>query len=654
MNVPLSKAARLVIAGALALSITLFIEQGNQVIERGQLFTSAKWTAYLVVLGVGVLLIGSLLVVSGSPRWRALAGRLGWLKARPAWWRPVAWVYLVACVLFLGWLVMEHFGRYFPDIGARLPVFGMLSLAGASLLRLAYPQRSWSETLALATFFLGAGYLAISFWPQISDFPLSLGWSEASRYYYASLFLSERIYGMSIPPPALHPSRYLLQAIPFLINDTSLWFHRAWQVFLWISLPLLAAYLLARHFAFRDRWLTWMFALWAFLFIFQGPIYYHLTIILIIVLLGYDREHFWKTLLVVILGGLWGGISRVNWLPVAGMLAAGLYLIDHRAAGKPVWRYLVVPAGWFLGGALAGLGSQFTYAALSGNDPAYFTTSFTSDLLWERLWPNPTFPAGILPSILFYTSPLLLLVIERLLRSGIRLHPLRLAGWLGILLVFFSGGLVVSVKIGGGNDLHNLDAYLFLLLVLSSALVFKRFTPEAVHEIQHRATPRALLWFATVLPLLLTLQHGAMIETVDPARSRLAMERVQAYVDAARQAGGEVLFISERHLLTFGIIEDVPLIPDYERTFLMEMAMAGNMPYLQRFYDDLARQRFALIISQPIRETIEAPDEVFREENVVWVRRVGRPILCYYAPVETVSGMGLQFLLPSEPDEDCP
>jgi hypothetical protein len=45
-----------------------------------------------------------------------------------------------------------------------------------------------------------------------------------------------------------------------------------------------------------------MFTLWAFLFIFQGPVYYHLTIILIIVLLGYDREHFWKTLLVVSAG----------------------------------------------------------------------------------------------------------------------------------------------------------------------------------------------------------------------------------------------------------------------------------------------------------------------------------------------------------------
>jgi hypothetical protein len=40
----------------------------------------------------------------------------------------VAWIYLIGSVIFLGWLVMEHYGRYFPDVAARLPVFGLLSL----------------------------------------------------------------------------------------------------------------------------------------------------------------------------------------------------------------------------------------------------------------------------------------------------------------------------------------------------------------------------------------------------------------------------------------------------------------------------------------------------------------------------------------------
>ena len=34
-----------------------------------------------------------------------------------------------------------------------------------------------------------------------------------------------------------------------------------------------------------------------------------------------------------------------------------------------------------------------------------------------------------------------------------------------ILLIFFAGGIVVSVKIGGGSNLHNMDAFLVFLLV---------------------------------------------------------------------------------------------------------------------------------------------------------------------------------------------
>lgn len=654
MKNALSKEARLILLAALGCSMILFTQQGAQIIERGQLFTSVKWTASLALLGVGVLALAGLLVFSGSRHWEKLATHFGWWESRQGWIRLVAWIYLFASVLFLAWLVMEHYGRYFPDLEARLPVFGMLSLAGASLLRQGYPRRSWSETLALSAFLIGTGYLAATFWPQISDFPLSLGWSEASRYYYASLFLSERIYGLELPPPAMHPSRYILQAVPFLITQTSIWFHRFWQVFLWISLPLLTTYLLARHLNYRDRWLTWAFALWAFLFLFQGPVYYHLAICLIIVLLGYDRENFWKTMAVVVLAGIWGGISRVNWIPVAGTLAAGLYLIESRATGVPVWRYLAVPAAWFLGGSLAGLGSQFAYAVWSGNEFEHFATSFTSDLLWNRLWPNPTFPEGILPSILLVSSPLLLLVVERLARSGARLHPLRLLGWAGILLVYFGGGLVVSVKIGGGNNLHNMDAYLFFLLVLSAALVLGRTVPEKTDKTKGLRTPQTLLWFAAVLPLLITLQHGEMTVRGDAARTQDAIDSIHAYIDDARRTGGEILFISERHLLTFGVVDGVPLVPDYERTFLMEMAMAGNMTYLQRFYDDLASHRFVLIISQPIRETIDGPGEVFSEENAVWVRRIARPILCYYEPVETVRGMGVQFLMPSEPGGECP
>src|SRR5688572_16916014 len=42
------------------------------------------------------------------------------------------------------------------------------------------------------------------------------------------------------------------------------------------------------------------------------------------------------------------------------------------------------------------------------------------------------------------------------------------------------------------------------------------------------------------------------------------------------EAKGEVLFISQRQLLTFGEIEGVDLVPENELVFLMEMAMSNK------------------------------------------------------------------------------
>ena len=48
-----------------------------------------------------------------------------------------------------------------------------------------------------------------------------------------------------------------------------------------------------------------------------------------------------------------------------------------------------------------------------------------------------------------------------------------------MLLVLLVGGFIVSAKIGGGSNLHNLDGYLTLSLSVGLYLLFDRFTPEA-------------------------------------------------------------------------------------------------------------------------------------------------------------------------------
>ena len=111
--------------------------------------------------------------------------------------------------------------------------------------------------------------------------------------------------------------------------------------------------------------------------------------------------------------------------------------------------------------------------------------------------------------------------------------------------------------------------------------------------------------------------------------------------------------MDQRQLLTFGFVENVPLVPDYEKKYLMDKAMAGDEHYFNKFYQDLSNGRFSLIITNPIFDNIQDAEYRFEEENNAWVKWVAKPLLCYYAPIETNPLIGIQFLVPRIKNEDC-
>jgi len=124
---------------------------------------------------------------------------------------------------------------------------------------------------------------------------------------------------------------------------------------------------------------------------------------------------------------------------------------------------------------------------------------------------------------------------------------------------------------------------------------------------------------------------------------------MEAIVTASRQVveqGGEVLFINQRHLLTFDNIKHVPLVPDYELVFLMEMAMANNATYLDEFHKNIREQRFAMIVSEPLTTQHQGRSHSFGEENDAWVERVSEPILCYYEPATELDAAGVVLYTP--------
>jgi hypothetical protein len=116
--------------------------------------------------------------------------------------------------------------------------------------------------------------------------------------------------------------------------------------------------------------------------------------------------------------------------------------------------------------------------------------------------------------------------------------------------------------------------------------------------------------------------------------------------------GGEVLFITERQLLTFHIIEGIPLVPDYEVVTLMEAAMSGNSEYLGRFYRDLHEHRFAVIVARRQFVGLQT-DEPFAEENNAWDEMIALPLLCEYQRADLLDSANVQLFVPRQDPTDC-
>ncbi|MGE5221513.1 MAG: hypothetical protein ACM3PY_03690 [Omnitrophica WOR_2 bacterium] len=561
--------------------------------------------------------------------------------------------FYVVCIGLFPFLVLGPFGDRFDKIIPRALAYILSIAIGTALLKVAREQVSWTGAALITGLVYGAVYRLAVFIPDVSTYPFTLGWSEGSRYYYASLFFSQHIYGISVPLSVLHPTRYLMQAAPFLIPGLPIWVHRLWQVLLWVVFSLWAAFLLEKRLPVQGRWQKWFFVLWAFLFLLQGPVYYHLLVMVILVLWGYDEQKPWRTWLVVLAASAWAGVSRVNWLPVPGMLAAALYFLETGLQKKSFWRYLLKPAAWTAAGSAVGFVVQKAYTLWSGNPPAWFGSSFTSDLLWYRLFPSATYPLGVWPAVFVVTLPLLLIAVLRLAPRWRDYHPVRWLALAAILFVLFAGGTVVSAKIGGGSNLHNMDAYLVLLLVTGSFIAYGKFQPDRGEVDGSFRLPQALLALAVAIPVLFAIGEGNRIPTYDFARARSDLAALKQTVEQSAQNGGQVLFISERQLLTFKDI-NVPLVPNDEKVFLMEMAMSNNQAYLSQFYDDLRNHRFAYIVSHPLKLNYQGGKHIFGEENDAWVLHVSEQVLCYYQPQVKMPEVNIWLFTPRSNTGSCP
>ncbi len=569
-------------------------------------------------------------------------------------WTSVA-ILLIILILAISYLFLTTQHAVW-GVSGRLLLFIWIAGFGAWLLHNTEKSLAFEKGF-LASLLIAAVLYRISlFIPDMQSTPFSLGWSEGSRYSNAALFFSKSLFGIQYPLPVLHPARYLLQSFPFLIAPRLILIHRIWQVLLWLGLTSLGAISLVKRLAIKNQAFTSALVIWLFLYFFQGAVYYHLMVIVALLLFGYKGNAFWRNVVIILLASIWAGLSRINWFPVPGLLATAIYFLEEPLSDKHWFKYLRLPILWTFIGTLTAYLTNQIYAAFSGNDIAQFSSSFSSYMIWSRLFPNATFNLGVLPALLLVSLPLIIISWYTIKNRKVQYYWnwLRVLGLAGILAVFGIGGIIVSVKIGGGGDLHNLDAFLVFLVVIALYLIFDRYSPQSPQNDMTilKPIPFFYILFLVLVPVYFTLRGQSSWIYKDLTRAKSEVVHLQHAVDIIEAASpGPILFISESQLYTFKEIRNINFDPQYEKVFLMEMVMSHNQPFLTQLQQKIQERKYAAIITDSIFVSSADSKEPFWVENNLWVDKIVIPILEDYELVLPLQDGAANLLIPRDQED---
>ncbi|MBN1230669.1 MAG: hypothetical protein JXA19_02260 [Anaerolineales bacterium] len=631
-------------------------------------FTFGGFTV-LAVLVLGVVLLEIFSTDFLNSLWKKvirLRQKLAWRK-----WIIIA-VFLVFPVYLL---VYTDWGFVLTGKFLRAWIFFFSILISTVLM--VRDQEKLITPLSLVSASLAAGVVfVLGFeFSEVTDYPFSLYWSEGNRIWDYSILFGKYRYNYPLDQKIavnMDWVRQSLWGLPFLLPSLSLAGIRFWSAFLFTILYAILGWTAIKF--NKQEWGKWLgFGLWTMLFLYQGPIYTPLVLAGILVVF-LRNSPLWLAFPLLILAGYYAHESRFTWMFAPSFWAVTIAMTLPLLEGRKL-----VIKDWLRGGllAIAGLtGSwgvtrvwprirdaiqtkqQISIDTVSGAmnivSPQGVNQVVTEQpLIWSRLLPNDTYSLGIILGLAIAVTPLIILIMYALIIKKVNLNLWQGLAWLLPQLAFLVVGITASVKIGGGTNLHNLDMFLVGLAIMA-ALAWEAGGKEMIFSRLHSFNwVSTTVLLAVLIPSLIPVLSAKPQQIAPDQKAAQALSELREYVDCASQYG-EVLFMDQRQLLTFGYLEDVPLVPDYEKKTVMDEALNANVSYFEPFYADLEFQRFTLIITDRQAILDKESGQSLAEENNTWVEWVTVPLLESYESVENYKLVGMELFMPIGRDFTCP
>jgi hypothetical protein len=512
--------------------------------------------------------------------------------------------------------------------------------------------------LCFVLVFIGFGFYLYSRIPKITNYPFTISWSESGRIFNAYQIYAPFISGEHLSWPWLDPGRSILDGMVLLLPSTQIWMERFWIDFLFLLSAIVVSLVIVkkafslsplRHEKAKGR-LLWLLVLWGMFFLLQGPVYYHVLLGVFAIPWFYDAKKPFLMLVLIIVGSIWEGLCRVNWFLMPACAATLLYILTEPFSGKKLWQYLRWPLVYLAAGGLTSFCVYIIFIKITGYVIPFLDPRMHYAYFLYKLWPNDGF-VGLIPGIVLTCLPLSAVVLYAIWKHKQHLHWLRLLAITSILMIFFAGSTLVSLRAGGGYDLHNYDSFVLLLFMCGCFFGLDAVSLDKSFHLEKTPLTNYVVLFCLILVSILfiyTPMRPVSSSQID--QSAEAIRQINALVDKYAQADHPVLFIDERQLLVYQMIFKAKIFVPYDKIELMEMAMARNSEYSQKFLADIKNQKFSLIISEVLPKWPKPFERTNFDrdwyENNVWVDVVSTPVLTYYVPMYVNQDLGFAIFAP--------